>query len=125
MEKLAINISKENLQTKVREKFCLPGLTYFRFFKMKSYLVLFVSIQIILFSMCFLNSKHNHYKDGTANPFLICTTAEWPQMWPDVGLLSVGWQGLPLVEHLEVIPQQSQPVALLARKQEMKHLCDR
>lgn len=46
-------------------------------------------------------------------------------MWQDVGLLSVGWQGLPLVEHLEVILQQSQPVALLARKQEMKHLCDR
>lgn len=96
---------------------------------MKCYLVLFVSIQIMLFSMCvfffFLNSKNNHYKDGTANPFLICTAAEWPQMWQDVGLLSVGWQGLPLVEHLEVILQQSQPVALLARKQEMKHLCDR
>lgn len=63
----------------------------------------------------FLNSKHNHYKDGTANPFLICPAAEWPQMGKDVCLLSVGWQGLSLVEHLEVIPQLSESVAWQAR----------
>lgn len=62
----------------------------------------------------FFNSKHNHYKDGTANPFLICPAAEWPQMGKDVCLLSVGWQGLSLVEHLEVIPLQSKSVACLA-----------
>lgn len=63
----------------------------------------------------FLNSKHNHYEDGTANPFLICPAAEWPQMGKDVCLLSVGWQGLSLVKHLEVIPQHSESVAWLAR----------
>lgn len=63
----------------------------------------------------FLNSKRNHYEDGTVNPFLICPAAEWPQMGKDVCLLSVGWQGLSLVEHLEVIPQHSESVAWLAR----------
>lgn len=43
-----------------------------------------------------------------AYPFLICTVSEWPQLQGGtVCLLSVGWQGLSLVEHLEVIPQQS------------------
>lgn len=97
------------------QKTCLLGLTYFRY--LKDNVVLFeslwlltkkVSTQTVVCSMWFWTTNVTITKI-----FWVCPIAEWPQMQGGaVCFLSVGWQGLSLVEHLEVIPQQSWAIAL-------------